>query len=135
MYKNILIPVMLDQSRNTEASLKAAQALADEGAVFTVMHAVVPPPVYVADLIPMDYIEQQRGDMQSELDAVAATLPNCRAALINGSAGRTITQYAEDHGCDCIVIASHTPAMSDILLGSTANFVTRHAAAAVLVVR
>ncbi len=135
MYKNILIPVMLDQSRNTEASLKAAQALADEGAALTVMHAVVPPPVYVADYIPMDYIEQQRGDMQTELEKIAATLPNCRTALVDGSAGRAIAHYAEEHGCDCVVIASHVPAMSDILLGSTANYVTRHAACAVLVVR
>lgn len=135
MYKNILIPVMLDQSRNTDASLRAAQALADEGAALTLMHAVVPPPTYVADYIPMGYINQQRGDMQVELEKIAATLPNCRAALVDGGASRSITQYAEEHGCDCIVIASHTPAMSDILLGSTANYVTRHAKCAVHIVR
>lgn len=135
MYKSILIPVLLDQSRDTEASLRAAKALGDEDTAFTVMHAMVPPPVYVADYIPQDYLTTQRGEMRSRLEEIATALPGCRSALVDGSAGRAICRYAEEAGADCIVIASHTPAMSDILLGSTAQFVARHADCAVHIVR
>jgi nucleotide-binding universal stress UspA family protein len=42
MYKNILIPVVLGDSRDTQASFKAAQALADAGAQITLLHVIKP---------------------------------------------------------------------------------------------
>lgn len=47
MYKNILIPVALDQEHDTQASFEAARQLADADAVFTVVHVQEPIPAYV----------------------------------------------------------------------------------------
>ena len=55
--------------------------------------------------------------------------------VVYGHAGTSILEYAEEHGCDCIVIASHRPGLGDYLLGSTAARVVRHAACSVHVMR
>ncbi|MBT8474881.1 MAG: universal stress protein, partial [Alphaproteobacteria bacterium] len=47
----------------------------------------------------------------------------------------TITEYADSHGCDCIIIMSHQPGLQDYFLGSTAARVVRHAHCAVHVMR
>ena len=62
-------------------------------------------------------------------------LANARVVVIDGPTGRSITNWADETGVDCIVIPSHRPVMSDILLGSTAAWVVRHAHCAVHVIR
>lgn len=58
-----------------------------------------------------------------------------KVVVIDGPTGRTITNWAEETGVDCIVMSSHRPVMSDILLGSTAAWVVRHAQCSVHVIR
>lgn len=55
--------------------------------------------------------------------------------VVEGHSGRTILDYAEETGSDLIVIASHRPGMGDMLMGSTATQVVRHAKCAVHVLR
>ena len=55
--------------------------------------------------------------------------------VVVGHPGRTITDYADENGIDCIVIASHQPGLQDYFLGSTAARVVRHAHCAVHVLR
>ena len=55
--------------------------------------------------------------------------------VVDGHSARTILDYAEEHGVDCIVMASHRPDITDYFLGSTAARVVRHAACAVHVLR
>ena len=55
--------------------------------------------------------------------------------MIEGHSGRSILDWAEENGPDLIIIASHRPGMQDLLLGSTASQVVRHARCAVHVVR
>jgi len=55
--------------------------------------------------------------------------------LKSQSAGRAITEYANTHGADCIVVASHQPGIKDFFLGSTAARVVRHAHCTVHVLR
>ena len=55
--------------------------------------------------------------------------------VVDGHSGRTILDYAADAGSDLIVIASHRPGMGDLLMGSTATQVVRHAKCAVHVLR
>ncbi len=56
MYKNILIPVALDQEHDTQASFEAAHQLADADAVFTVVHVQEPIPAYVGSQIPSEVL-------------------------------------------------------------------------------
>jgi len=70
-----------------------------------------------------------------DLDALAAKMEGARGVVVDGHSGRTILDYAADAGSDLIVIASHRPGMGDLLMGSTATQVVRHAKCAVHVLR
>lgn len=135
MYKNILIPVILDNPEKNEVAFEAARALADEGAHFTLLHVIEDIPVYVSEYIPSDFIVEARKTLRSRLEELAKTLPNCHAATAEGRPGTQILKWATQNNSDCIVIASHQPNISDILLGSVAHYVVRHAKCAVHVIR
>ncbi|MDW4498560.1 universal stress protein [Sulfitobacter sp. D35] len=135
MYNNILVPVVLDHSRNVEAAIDVARQLSDEGATVTLLHVVETIPDYVSEYLPPDVIRKRHEEMEADLAALTKTLDGAKAAVVQGRAGHEITSHADTHGCDCIVIASHAPELADILLGSTANYVVRHAKCAVHVLR
>ena len=40
MYKNILVPVIFDETHDTQAAFLVAKRLAAEGAAFTVLHVM-----------------------------------------------------------------------------------------------
>lgn len=135
MYSNILIPVVFDNEEMTQTAFRAAKALADKDARITLLHVVETIPVYVLEYIPDDVLTTTRATMQEKLDAMSDSFPGSHTAITDGKTGPRISQWAEENGNDCIVIASHQPAFSDILLGSVAHHVVRHAKCAVHVVR
>ena len=53
----------------------------------------------------------------------------------HGTIYREIMHYADQTGCDLIVMASHRPQLKDYLLGPNAAKVVRHATQSVLVIR
>ncbi|WP_425045151.1 universal stress protein [Primorskyibacter sp. S87] len=135
MYHNILVPISFDSERDTTAPLKLAQLLATPEANITLLHVVEHIPGYAVSYMPADYLAETRQAIQRELDAMAAKVPNGKAIVIEGHSGRSILDWADEHKPDLIIIASHRPGMQDLLLGSTASQVVRHAACAVHVVR
>ena len=135
MYRNILIPVTLDDSRDTAAALAAGKALADPGAQLTLLHVIEAIPLYIAEMIPPEAYLPAREGIRAQLEEMAKDLPQCGTLIEEGRPGPSICRIAEDHDCDCIVMASHQPAFTDILLGSVAQHVVRHATCPVLVLR
>ena len=135
MYHNILVPISFDAERDTSATLKLAQRLATPEAQVTLLHVVEHIPEYAIAYMPGEYLSEARKAVQAELDALAARLPNARGRVVEGHSGRTILDWAEVNKPDLIIIASHRPGMQDLLLGSTATHVVRHAKCAVHVVR
>lgn len=135
MYKNILIPVVLDENHDTQASFLAAKALASDDAIFTVLHVVEIIPSYVANQIPADMAAATRTEFERALTKLAKGLPGATPKLVHGHSGRTIVDYATENDVDCIVIASHIPGLQDYFLGSTADRVVRHARCSVHVIR
>lgn len=135
MYQNILVPISFDTERDTSGPLKLAQLLASPGAKITLLHVVEHIPGYAISYMPEDYLKAARDAIQEQLDDMAATLPNATGTVIEGHSGRSILDWAERNSPDLIIIASHRPGMQDLLLGSTASQVVRHAACAVHVVR
>jgi nucleotide-binding universal stress UspA family protein len=135
MYQNILVPISFDEDRNAKGAMEIAQALSAEGAQITLLHVMEEIPGYAISYMPGDYLAESRKAVQTELDDLAAALPNGQGVVIEGHSGRTILDWAEKHGIDCIVIASHRPGMQDLFLGSTAHQVVRHAHCAVHVLR
>lgn len=135
MYKTILIPVSFEASKDMEQAINAARALADKGASFTFLHAIEELPGYYTRYLPDDAFTINRKKFQEDLDALASEVPNGQTAIIDGHSGRSIIEWAKENDADCIVVASHQPVFSDILLGSTAQYVVRHAKCAVHVIR
>lgn len=135
MYHNILVPVSFDTSRDTSASLKLAQLLATPDAQVTLLHVVEHIPAYAASYLPSELMVKTQERLKAELDQMARALPNARGVLIEGHAARSILDWAEENNPDLIIVASHRPEMQDLLLGSTAAKVVRHARCAVHVVR
>ena len=57
------------------------------------------------------------------------------SSVSNGTIYKEIIQAADELGCDLIIMASHSPATKDYLLGPNAARVVRHARQSVFVVR
>lgn len=135
MYKKILVPIALDHGPNTKIALQIAHALKAEGGEIiglTVMETV---PSYVSQYLPEGQSEVSRRAVTQELSDELGTFKDVKPVVVGGHAARTINEYAEENGVDCIVIASHRPGLGDYLIGSTAARVVRHAPCAVHVVR
>lgn len=135
MYHNILVPIAFDSDRDMSGSLKLAELLATPQAKITLLHVVEHIPGYAISYMPADYLAEARIAIQTQLDELAAKLPNAKGIVIEGHSGRSILDWADENKPDLIIVASHRPGMQDLLLGSTAAQVVRHAACAVHVVR
>ncbi len=137
MYKNILVPIAFDDGADEKikAATDIARALSDDGARITLLHVIEQVPSYAVTYLPRDYLAQTRAAAKSEIEELAEKLPNGIGLLIDGHSGRSILDWAEKNAPDLIVIASHRPGMQDLLLGSTATQVVRHAQCAVHVLR
>lgn len=135
MYKNILVPVSFEADRNAREALEIGKALSAPEATITLLHVMEHLPQYATEYLPPDHMEKARADISSGLEALASGVAGAEVVVVEGHSARTILDYAEDAGVDCIVIASHRPGMQDYFLGSTAARVVRHAKCAVHVVR
>jgi len=136
MYKNLLVPLMLNHSGVAEMALRVAQLLKDEDGSITLLHVMEGVPEYIRAELPAGVLEAGRKDALAGLQAVAAAAGiEAKTVVVSGHAGRSICDYAKDKGINCIVVASHRPGLQDYFIGSTAAFVTRHAGCAVHVMR
>lgn len=135
MYSNILVPVSFDNERDSAGAIDVARSLSAEGATITLIHVMEHIPGYAISYMPTEYLAESRTAIETELAELGGTLPNAQIVVIEGHSGRTILDWADKNAVDCIVIASHRPGMQDLLLGSTAAQVVRHAKCAVHVLR
>ncbi len=135
MYKNILIPIALDHDPHTKKALRVARLLADEGAKITALSVVEAIPEFVVQQLPEGQMEKNAKMASEMLRAELREAGDLEIAVVSGHSGRTILDWAEEHGVDCIVMASHRPDLSNYFLGSTASRVVRHAQCAVHVLR
>ena len=135
MYNNILVPISFDEDRDVSGPTKVAKMLAAPDATITFLHVIEHIPNYAVSYMPENYLREARIAIQGRLDEIASETPNARGVLIEGHSGRSILDWADSHAVDLIIVSSHHPSMKDLLLGSTASQVVRHADCAVHVVR
>ena len=135
MYKNLLVPIALDHSRDTSAAIEIARRLAADGATITALTVIEEVPAQVAQYLPPDHGETLIAELTAALKAELGGVQDVKPMVVRGHAGRTIVDYAQEHDVDCIVIASHQPGFADYFLGSTAARVVRHAPCSVHVMR
>jgi nucleotide-binding universal stress UspA family protein len=135
MYENILVAVALDHSPHANDALKVARMLSNQSSRITALHVIEEIPSYVAVQVPAEMLSDRKPAAEAELNAELGGVSDVKPVVVYGHAGRTILDFAEEHGIDCIVIASHRPGLQDYFLGSTAQRVVRHAKCAVHVLR
>lgn len=136
MYQNILVPVVLAHTANTDAAIELAQSLKKEGGSITLLNVI--DPVFSANspYMPKDIIAKNKETTEAEIKELASKVDGTKVVILPaGSPGVTITNYASENQVDLIIIASHKPGLSDYFLGSTAARVVRHATCAVHVIR
>jgi len=135
MYKNILVPVSLDQERNTPRALEAASVLLSSGGTITAIYVDEPIPTFATSYLPSGHEDERRISLAESLKAAVEHIPGVKRKVLFGSPGQKIVEFARENEMDCIVVASHRPGLQDYFLGSTAARVVRHAHCAVHVVR
>ncbi len=141
MFKDILVPVDLQDENSWSKALPAAVSMADgEGATLHIM-TVVPDfgMTIVAQYFPDDFATNALAGATERLKAfIADQVPAgiaSRAIVGHGTVYDEILRAAGEVGADLIVIAAHRPDLKDYLLGPNASRVVRHGRCSVLVVR
>ncbi len=136
MYSKILVPVDLSAVEKSQKILNKADALLNDGGQIVLLNVVEDLPGYLAIDMPADLIKNAIDDARRKLAALQQTSAHIASSEIRtGAPAREILAAAEDLGVDLIIIASHTPDMTNYFIGATADRVVRHAKCSVLVDR
>ncbi|MFY0682287.1 MAG: universal stress protein [Thalassovita sp.] len=135
MYDNILVPISFDENRDARGALEIAQAICAKEGKISLLHVMEEVPGYAVSYIPEGFHAGAKDGIEADLKEMGKDISNVEISVVDGHSGRTILEYAQKHAVDCIVVASHRPGMQDLLLGSTATQVVRHAKCAVHVLR
>ncbi len=134
MYNKILVPMALDHGISPQ-TLEVAGALLSPGGEITALHVYETPQGSVRAFLDEEVVRSSFENARERLNEKVAGIDGVTPVIIQGHTARTIIDYADQNGVDCIVIGSHKPDLSDFLLGSTAARVVRHASCAVHVQR
>ena len=141
MYKDILLPIDLDQESSWRKALPLAVELGKSFSARLHIMTVVPDYQfhYVSQYFPAGYEEKMIAAAEERLRDFATehVAEDVQVQLIvaHGSIYRQVAKAAEDIGADLIIMASHTPGASDFLIGPNAEKVLHHFKRSVLIVR
>jgi len=141
MYKRILLPVDVGQQPTWERALPSAVEMAEQHAAGLTVMTVVPDfgSSLVAGYFPEGFEEKATDHARRELEQLVAreVAPSlqCDLLVAHGRIWQEICEAARKVDADLIVMASHKPSFSDILLQPNASQVLHHAPISVLIVR
>lgn len=140
MYKAILVPVDLEHESSWRKALPTATLMADACGAALHLLTVVPDirTQMISQYFPNDFEKKAAADAARRLKAFANEHLAGRDVGLHVQAGsihRSICAEAERIKADLIVMGSHRPELTDILIGPNAEQVVRHAPISVLVVR
>ena len=141
MYESILFPVDMEHTVEAEKALKIAIAEAKRSkAKLTVMTVA---PGFGMPIVASFFDEQAVKNALKEIarhlkqyidDKIAEDIET-RAIVVEGNPAELILKQAQNDNIDLIVIASHNSQIENLLLGSCAAKVVRHANCTVTVVK
>lgn len=141
MYKNILLPIDLNDESSWRKALPVADALRQQyGANLSVLTVV---PDFGMSMISQYFPEKHRQEMKKNaLDLLHTLISENVSADVpiqhifgEGTVYQVILETAKKINADLIVLAAHRPELQDYLLGPNASRVVRHANCSVFVVR
>ena len=141
MYQKILLCVDLHDEASWRKSLPAAVEICQSfGAELHILTVVPDLPSGVLELyLPegraVNLIRESDTSLAEFVSRHLAKSPTAHQHVGQGTVYRVILVTAGTIGADLIVMGSHSPAMSDFMLGPNAARVVRHSDRSVLVVR
>jgi nucleotide-binding universal stress UspA family protein len=136
MYKKIIVPVDVGALEKGEKILAKATALLDAGGEIVLLNILEDMPGYLAIDLPVDLMENALNENKAKLVQMKEKLGvAAKVEIRSGAAAREILAAAQEHEADLIIVASHTPDISNYFIGATADRVVRHAKGSVLVDR
>jgi nucleotide-binding universal stress UspA family protein len=132
-----------DFSPPSDYAFKFASSLAlDYKAKLLILHVLEEPRPFYGGVMTPPPPESAAGEMRKEIELKLQKLRPANSAvaiehlLVIGEAGSAITQTAENHKCDLIVMGTHgRSGLGRLMLGSVAEEVLRHAACPVLTLK
>lgn len=134
MYKLILLPLALDQGHGFRA-MEVARRLRAEGGKIIAVHVIDQIPSFVKYYMSSDNEKEIRNSAEKGIAERIGMEKDAEAVVLSGHPGRTISDYADKVGADCIIVGSHRPGLKDFFLGSTAARIVRYAQCSVHVLR
>lgn len=136
MYKNIIVPIDVEDAGKGKAMLGKVKDLADGGGKVTVVYVVEDVPGLMTADLPDGLVAEAAHKARNSLsDLVQAAGLTADVQIRSGRPHHAVVSLADELGADLILIASHAPGPRGYLLGSTAASVVRHAKCSVLVQR
>ena len=133
-----------DGSLSSVKALETAVKLVESNQAerLTVVHVYSIPYMAVADSIVTvpnsvqeDWLERSKV-LLSDADKQIAHLPYANTAILEGSPAEAILQFAEENGCNLIVIGSRgLGGLREFMMGSVSHNVAQHAKVPVLIIK
>lgn len=140
MTQTILVPLDLNQELVIDSVFDAVKRVAGTEETRLVLLTVIPE-IDVGDFpyVETEYLKKLGTSARNQLERIArdqiGDAHGWETDVRIGPVGRTIVRRADHFEADLIVMASHNPVFWDVLLGSIAAQVVKHARHSVLVVR
>ncbi|MEM8876741.1 MAG: universal stress protein [Pseudomonadota bacterium] len=135
MYQHILVPVALDHEGMTAKKLDLARNMLSKGGRITLLTVLEDVPAFVTEFVDLKPENHLKDNIRSKLRSVACDADDIACEVVTGKAGVAISQFAQQHQADLIIVGSHKPGVQDYFLGSTAARVVRRAPCSVHVLR
>ncbi len=142
MYKNILVPVDLNDETSWQKTLPTALEMCRAFGATLHLMTVIPDIGFhaaVTQYFPNNYEEEVRRQVHDDLHAFSARHVPAGAkvqhVIAYGKIYKEILATAKSAKADLIIMGAHHPELEDYLLGPNAARVVRHAACSVMVVR
>lgn len=141
MFKEILLPIDLEETRLTARAIELAQDYVNRHGARVTALTVIPDftmPV-VASYFPKDTLRKAHDDVCVELDKFIKgyfdNADDVHCSVGEGSPHKVIVEYARRHGTELIIMPSSKRDISKMLLGSSTTYVVQRAPCSVMVVR
>lgn len=139
MYRNILLPVDLDQPESWTGALFAASSLAKCFSAKLTLCTVVSSAEAIerGEWLPIS-IEELLFDARARLEGIATGAHpelDCDVEIAAGTIAGGVLEIAERIKADLILLVSHRPALRDHLIAANAIRIARRAPCSVLIAR
>jgi nucleotide-binding universal stress UspA family protein len=139
MYRNILVPVDLDEPESWTGALMVASSLAKCFPAKVTLCTVVSSAQAIerGEWLPIS-VEQLLFDAKARLEGVAASAaeePSCDVEIAAGTIAGGVLEIAERMKADLILLVSHRPGPRDHLIAANAIRIARRASCSVLIAR